>query len=85
MAKYEAPPTGGFREDSNVKICCCCHKKSSIIGGATITYCAQTAHITNICIKTGLTIFNTLAVTLRTDDAGHCKQDADTVPHYSIS
>ena len=24
------------------------HKKSSITGGATITFCAQTAHITNI-------------------------------------
>ena len=44
--------------------------------GATITFCAQTAHITNICMKSGLIIFNTLAVTLRTDDAGHWKHDA---------
>ena len=43
----------------------------SIIGSATITFCAQTAHITNICMKSGLIIFNTSAVTLRTDDAGH--------------
>ena len=47
----------------------------SITGGATITFCAQTAHITNICMKLVLIIFNTLAVTLRTDDAGHWTQD----------
>ena len=50
-------------------------KKSSITGGTTITFCAQTAHITNICMKSGPNIFNTLAVTLRTDDAGHWTQD----------
>ena len=50
-------------------------KKSSIVGGATITFCTQTAHITNICMKSGLIIFNTLAVTLRTDDAGCRTQD----------
>ena len=26
---------------------------SSIIGGATITFCTQTAHITNVCMKSG--------------------------------
>ena len=50
--------------------------KSSITGGATITFCTQTAHITNICMKSGLIIFNTLAVTLRTDDAGRRTLDA---------
>ena len=39
-------------------------------------FCAQTAHMTNICMKSGLIIFNTLAVTLRTDDAGHRTLDA---------
>ena len=48
----------------------------SITGGATITFCTQTAHITNICMKSGLIIFNTLAVTLRTDDAGRRTLDA---------
>ena len=47
----------------------------SITGGATITFCTQTVHITNICMKSGLIILNTLAVTLRTDDAGHWTQD----------
>ena len=45
-----------------------------------ITFFAHTAHITNICMKSGLIIFNTLAVTLRTgtcmtQDAGHRTQD----------
>ena len=48
---------------------------ASITGGATIPFCAQTAHITNICMKSGLIIFNTLAVMLRTDDAGRRTQD----------
>ena len=61
--------------EEDVKNCFWGHKKSSITGGATITFCAQTAHITNICMKSGLIIFNTLAVTLRTDDAGHWTQD----------
>ena len=70
------------------------HKKSSITGGATITFFAQTAHITNICMKSGLIIFNTLAVTLRIDeagrrtlDAGHWTQDTGRMtlsPHYPI-
>ena len=68
------------------------HKKSSITGGATITFCAQTAHITNICMKSGLIIFNTSAVTLRirrrrTLDAGRRTQDAGRMtlsPHYPI-
>ena len=55
-------------------------KKSSITGVATITFCAQTAYITNICMKSGLIIFNTLAVTLRTDDAGRMTLS----PHYPI-
>ena len=50
--------------------------KRHIIGGATIPFCAQTAHITNICMKSGLIIFNTLAVMLRTDDAGRRTLDA---------
>ena len=45
----------------------CPSNKLSIIGGTTITFCAQTARITNICTKSGLIIFNTLAVTLRTN------------------
>ena len=57
---------------------------SSITGGATITFCAQTAHITNICMKSGLIIFNTLAVTLRTDDAGHWTQDAGHCPPTTL-
>ena len=48
----------------------------SQVGGATITFCAQTVHITNICMKSGLIIFNTLAVTLCTDDAGSRTRDA---------
>ena len=55
----------------------------SITDAATITFCTQTAHITNICMKSGLIMFNTLALTLRTDnagrrplDAGHWMQDA---------
>ena len=64
-------------------------KKASITGGATIPFCAQTAHIKNICMKSGLIIFNTLAVMLRTDDAGRRTLDAgcrthDIVPHYPI-
>ena len=51
-----------------LKKCFWHHKKTSITGGATIPFCAQTAHITNICMKLGLIIFNTLAVMLRTDD-----------------
>ena len=33
-------------------------------------------NITNVCMKSGLIIFNTLAVTLRTDDAGRRTLDA---------
>ena len=33
------------------------------------------AHITNICMKSGLIILNTLAVTFHRDDAGHWTQD----------
>ena len=43
----------------------------SFIDGATIFFCAQPTYITNICIQQGLTIFNTVGVMLRTDDAGH--------------
>ena len=53
--------------------------------GATITFCAQTAHITNICMKSGLIIFNTLAVTLRTDDTGHWTQDTGRRTHDIVS
>ena len=75
-------------------------KKSSIIGGATITFCAQTTHITNICKKLGLIIFNTLAgliifnnlaVTLLTDDTGCRMQDtgrvtlSPTTPYCKLS
>ena len=44
-------------------------KKLSITCDASITFCTQTAHITNICMKSGLIIFNTLAVMLGTDTA----------------
>ena len=40
----------------------------------------QTVHITNICMKSGLIIFNTLAVTLCTEDAGRMTLS----PHYPI-
>ena len=70
-------PVGGFREeDENVKNCFCHHKKSSIIGGTTITLCAQTAHKTNIYMKLRLVIFSILAVTFRTDETGRRTQDA---------
>ena len=49
-------------------------QKKSITGCATITLCTQTVHITNICTKSGLIIFNTIAVTLHTDTRR--KQDA---------
>ena len=58
---------------------------ASITGGATIPFCAQTAHITNICMKSGLIIFNTLAVMLRTDDAGRRTQDIVPPLPYTIS
>ena len=64
--------------EKNIKMLKKCfwhHKKASITGGATIPFCVQTAHITNICMKSGLIIFNTLAVMLRTDDAGRRTQD----------
>ena len=55
-------------------------------------YLAQTARITNICMKSGLIIFNTLVVMLCTDDAGRRTLDAgrrthDIVPPlpYTIS
>ena len=64
-----------------VKNCFFCHEKSSIIGIATIT------NIANIFMKSGLFIFNTLAVTLRTDDAECRTQDTgrrtyDIVPQH---
>ena len=62
-------------------------KKASITGGTTIPFCAQTAHITNICMKSRLIIFNTLAVRLRTEDAGRRTLNAGRMtlsPHYPI-
>ena len=67
-----------------LKNCFWGHKKSSITGGATITFCAQTAHITNICMKSGLITFNTLAVTLRTDDAGRMTLSPTTL-YYKLT
>ena len=43
------------------------------------------AHITNICMKSGLIIFNTLAVMLRTDDAGCRTLDAGRRTHDIVS
>ena len=72
---------------------CFCHQNSSITGGVTITFCAQTAHITNICMKSGLIIFNTSAVTphrhpqeagCRTQNAGRMTL-SHTTPNYELT